>query len=128
MLEALDLALRSVIFYNLFCWDCALPEGTPEGVEVAGKVIDGRFEAGFDCYGVPMGTNKYISSELMVKAEKIVADADKTKKLLASNKQALWSALRLSIVNRFQYLCQHVPQEAVGSAGGCDWVRHTPGG
>ena len=115
-----------------------MPKGTPEGVKVAGKVIDGLFEAGFDCYGVPMGTNKSISSELRVKEEKIVADAEKTKELLSPDKQALWSALRLSIVNRFLYLCQHVSPSlcepvaawqdtklwAVGS-GGCDWVCHS---
>ena len=65
---------------------------------MAGKVLDGVFEAGFDCYGVPMGTNKFVSNELRVKAEKIVADAEK------ANRQALWTALRLSISNRFQYL------------------------
>ena len=48
---------------HVFSWSGILPEGTPEGVEIAGKMIDGSFEAGFDCYGVPMGTDKYIKLE-----------------------------------------------------------------
>ena len=70
-------------------------------------MVDGLFEVGFDCYGVPMGTDKYIKSELFVTAEEIVKDAVQTRELLGPNKQALWSALRLSISQRFQYLCQH---------------------
>ena len=93
---------------HIFSWTGVLPEGTPPGVEMAGKIVDGVFEVGFDCYGVPMGTDKYISSELMVTAGKIVKDAKKTRELLAINKQALWSTLRLSTAQRFQYHCQHV--------------------
>ena len=93
---------------NIFTWSGILPEGTPEGVEAAGKYVDGQFEVGFDCYGIPMGTDKYISSELFSTAREIVKDATKTRELISSNKQALWSALRLSIAQRFQYHCQHV--------------------
>ena len=93
---------------HIFTWDGVLPQGTPEGVKAAGKILDGTFEVGFDCYGVPMGTDKYIMSELMVSAKKIAVDAVKARELLSCNKQALWSSLRLSISQRFQYLCQHV--------------------
>ena len=97
---------------HIFTWTGTLPEGTPEGVELAGKMVDGVYEVGFDCYGVPMGTDKYIESELMVVAKEIVEEAQKTRELLAQNKQALWSTLRLSTVNRFQYHCQHVHPSA----------------
>ena len=93
---------------HIFSWDGALPEGTPEGVELAGKIIDGVFEVGFDCYGVPMGTDKFVTSELMVLAKEIAADAKKARELLSPHKQALWSTLRLSTAQRFQFLCQHV--------------------
>ena len=77
-------------------------------MQLAGKVVDGVFECGFDCYGVPVGTDKFITEELMSTAREIVADAEKATQLLSSNRQALWSALRLSILPRFQYWCQHV--------------------
>ena len=54
-----------------------------------------------------MGTDEYIKSELFVYAEEIVKDAIKTREVLSTNKQAHWAALRLSIAQRFQYLCQH---------------------
>ena len=92
----------------IFSWDGQLPAGTPDGVELAGKLIDDNFEVGFDCYGVPMGTDKYIETELMERAKEIVADAKKATELLSCNRHALWSALRLSIAQRFQYHCQHV--------------------
>ena len=92
---------------SIFSWDGILPPGAPAGVEVAGKMVEGTFEVGFDCYGVPMGTDEYIKSELYVYAEDIVRDAIKTRKVLSTNKQAHWAALRLSIAQRFQYLCQH---------------------
>ena len=57
---------------------------------------------------MPIGTDKFVKSELMVAANEIVADAKKTRELLAPNKQALWSTLRLSTAQRFQYHCQHV--------------------
>ena len=94
---------------HIFSWDGVLPEGSPEGVELAGKEVDGQYEVGIDCYGVPLGTKAFIKSELRAKAEEIKADAELATELLSSNRQALWSALRLSISQRFQYLCQHVP-------------------
>ena len=93
---------------HIFTWDGILPEGTPEGVGIAGKTIDGVLEVGFDCYGVPMGTDKYVKSELMVMASEVAEDAKKTRELLNPNKQALWATLRLSTTQRFQFLCQHV--------------------
>ena len=97
---------------EIFSWDGKLPEGAPDGVRVAGKVIDDKFEVGFDCYGVPMGASPYrpyIQSELMVRAEEIMEDGRKAVHLFRSNRQALWSALRLSISQRFQYVWQLTP-------------------
>ena len=45
---------------HIFSWDGVLPAGAPEEVEIAGKVIGGSFQPGFDCYGVPMGAKQYI--------------------------------------------------------------------
>ena len=94
---------------HIFTWSGILPEGTPNGVHIAGKTVNGNFEVGFDCYGVPLGTEKYIESELYVVAEEIIKNAFKTREVLAANKQALWAVLRLSIAQRFLYHCQHVP-------------------
>ena len=94
---------------QIFSWDGLLPAEAPQDVELAGKMVDGNFEVGFNCYGVPMGTPAYRTSELREKAEVIVADAEKVEDLLCGEKQAMWSALRLSIYQRFGYFSQHVP-------------------
>ena len=90
-----------------------LPDNTPAGITVAGEVINGQFEPGMDCYGCPIGSDDFVSNMLQCRAEEIVKDAVKSVDLLAGDKQALWSALRLSISNRFGYFCQLVPPSLV---------------
>ena len=57
---------------------------------------------------LPVGSDKFINKDLMGRAREIVKDAEKATQLLSCNRQALWTALRLSILPRFQYVCQHV--------------------
>ena len=38
-----------------------------------------------------------------------MCDAEKTVGVLAGDRQALWSVLRMSIVTRFEYFCQLAP-------------------
>ena len=75
----------------------------------AGKleVCQNRFDVRcFVLYGVPVGSDSYCSHKLMEIAKKIQEDAKKTAALLSSDRQALWSALRCSIVQRFDYWLQ----------------------
>ena len=90
-----------------------LPDNTPAGITVAGDVISGQFEPGMDCYGCPIGSDNFVRNMLQVRAEEIMRDAVKSVDLLAGDKQALWSVLRLSISNRFGYFCQLVPPSLV---------------
>ena len=90
---------------SIFSWNGELPAGNPAGVKVAGEVMDGSFECGIDCYGVPVGSYKFINKDLMGRAWEIVNDAEKATQLLSCNRQALWTALRLSILPRFKYVC-----------------------
>ena len=94
---------------EVFSWEGDLPDGTPEGIHLAGENINGVFERGFECYGIPIGTDNYVRHKLRSKADEIVTDAFKTANLLRSDRQALWSALRLSISPRFEYFCQLAP-------------------
>ena len=57
---------------------------------------------------MPIGSEKYVTSEIKDIAVGIANDAMKTAEVLSSNKQALWAALKLSVSQRFQYICQHV--------------------
>ena len=98
---------------QIFTRDGVLPAGTPAGLTIAGDEVDGIFECGFDCYGIPIGTDKYVIRKLEEKAQEIAMDARKTVELLATDRQALWTALRLSISQRFHYFCQHSPPSLV---------------
>ena len=109
----------------IFSWSGKLPEGSPTGVKLAGRMIDDRFENGFDCYGVPIGSEKYITSEIKDIAVSIANDAMKTVEVLSTNKQALWAALRLSVSQRFQYICQHVQPSLCEPVAGSTAMAYT---
>ena len=58
---------------------------------------------------MPVGSPEFITYKLKEKAEEIIRDANKTREVLATDPQALWTALRLSVQQRFQYLMQLTP-------------------
>ena len=91
---------------KVFTWNGELPEGTPTGLTLAGDEIDGAFEPGFLLYGVPIGSDKYCTYQLNKIAKRIVSDAQQTVQLLSTERQALWSSLRSSIAQRFDYWLQ----------------------
>ena len=64
------------------------------------------FTEGFLCYGQPVGSPEYVTSQLWKRAKKIVADAKKTVEVLGGEKQAIWAALKWSISTRFDYWLQ----------------------
>ena len=85
-----------------------LPEYTPPGLSLAGEQVGDNFLRGLMVYGVPVGTPEYVAFKLNELADQIIQDAERTREVLASNRQALWTALRLSISQRFGYLIQLV--------------------
>ena len=60
-------------------------------------------------YGAPVGSPAYVDHKLREVAREIVGDSRKAEEVLGGDRQALWSALRLSIHQRFGYLQQMVP-------------------
>ena len=48
---------------EVFAWG-DLPPGTPVELKRAGKVVDSVFQPGFDCYGIPLGTDAYVCQAL----------------------------------------------------------------
>ena len=41
---------------EVFTWSDKLPDNIPEGLTVAGSIVDQTFLPGFMCYGIPIGT------------------------------------------------------------------------
>ena len=91
---------------EVFNWEGDLPAGTPAGLTLAGEEVDGVFEHGFIMYGVPVGSDAYCHHKLMEVAKSIVSDGQKTAELLSGERHSLWSALRCSISQRFDYWLQ----------------------
>ena len=102
---------------EVFIRDGDLPAGTPEGLQLAGEQRGESFIRGFFCYGVPVGESGFVREKLMDKAREIADDAGKAVEILGSHKQALWSCLRLSISQRFDYWLQlSRPSDILASA------------
>ena len=91
---------------EVFTWNGIVPNNATAGLTRAGTFIDGIFEPGFLCYGVPVGTDKYV--EFMM--EKKMSDIAKTAKLscdlLDEERQSLWAILRLSLSQQLDYWLQ----------------------
>ena len=85
-----------------------MPPGAMEGLSLAGETVDGVFESGLMVYGVPVGSRAYVMFKLREVAAVIVRDAKRTSEVLRQDRQALWTALRLSVTQRFGYLQQLV--------------------
>ena len=98
---------------SLFSWDGDLPEGTPADIQLAGEMVEGRFLRGFLCYGCPVGEEEYVGFKLRKIADRIMEDAQKTVEVLQLDRQALWSSLRASVAQRFDYWCQLALPSAV---------------
>ena len=98
---------------RIFCREGELPDYTTPGLSLASEQVGDTFLRGMMVYGVPVGSPEYVAHKLEQQAEEIIRDAEKTREVLSTERQALWSALRLSISQRFQYLMQLVPPSLV---------------
>ena len=100
-----------------------LPEETPEGLKLAVEEINGTFEPGFLCYGVPVGADKYVKHVLQEKVEEIASCARKAADLLGSDKQSLWILLKQSLCQQFDYWLQNCyPSQVISVASILDNV------
>ena len=86
-----------------------LPADTPADLSLAEEQVEDQFLQGIMCYGVPVGSPKFVTYKLREKAEEIIRDANKTREVQATDPQSLWTALRLSVQQRFQYLMVFTP-------------------
>ena len=54
---------------QVFSWDGDLPPDAHPLLTLAGETVDGVFERGFMCYGIPIGTDNFVRAKLQEKAE-----------------------------------------------------------
>ena len=84
----------------MFCQEGEVPEMAPAGLVLAGENVNGDFLRGLMVFGVPVGTDQYVRFKLNEVADQIISDTKKMQEVLASERLALWSALRLSISSK----------------------------
>ena len=87
---------------EIFSWG-DLPAGTPAELKRAGKVVAGVFQPGFDCYGIPLGTDAYVGQALWEKGLEVMRDMEKVASTLSQDSQALWVALHRSLAHKLDY-------------------------
>ena len=88
---------------KMFSWDGVLPPNLIPNMPLAGKDVNGTFEPGMMVYGVPVGTDAYVEAVMDTKMNEIARDATKACQLLANERQALWTTLRLSTQQKLDY-------------------------
>ena len=80
-----------------------MPADTPPELKRAGMVVNGTFKPGFDCYGIPMGTDAFVKQALENKATDVKRDMEQVSKILSKDSQALWVALHRSLAHKMDY-------------------------
>ncbi len=61
----------------MFSWDGTLPVGTPAGLVRAGEEVDGQWEPGMICYGIPAGTDGNVQHKLEEMEFSLILSASK---------------------------------------------------
>ena len=95
----------------------------PADIPLAGAMVDGVFAPGFLLYGVPVGSDIYVEHMLQKKVREVAAKAEETSKLLAGERQGLWTILRSSLKFQFEYWLGLVyPSQVMVAARGVDRI------
>ena len=87
---------------EVFAWG-QLPANTPPELKRAGAMVDGQFQPGFICYGIPVGSDAYVRHTLWDKAREVERDVTKVVDTLTEDNQALWVALHRSLAHKMDY-------------------------
>ena len=102
-----------------------LPNNTPDGLVQAGIRVDGSWEPGFICYGVPIGSENYVVKMLSNKMDELEQQVEQIQTVLQNEKPALWAVLRSSFSHKLDYwltLCY--PSQVKGAAERMDALQN----
>ena len=76
---------------------------TSNGLVSAGANINGQWEPGMICYGVPIGSDTYVRHMLNLKVTEVEQEVEAITSVLEEERQALWAVLRSSISQKLDY-------------------------
>ena len=88
---------------EVFSWTDKLPESTPPGLALAGCMVEGHFQPGFMCYGIPIGTPGYVKHQLSLKVQEVAKEVQEIVKVLEGEGQAMWTIARSSTAMKLDY-------------------------
>ena len=90
---------------EVFSWEENLPEQAPQGMRRAGEVVDGEWEHGFMCYGMAVGSDKYVRNRLMAKVDEVTDQVNSVRKVLGPQKdlQAILAVLQCSLSQKLDW-------------------------
>ena len=80
-----------------------VPAAKPADLPMAGKVVGGVWVPGLILYRVPIGDDRYVLETLQEKVREVAEGAVQACKVLATEKQSLWTLLRASVKFQFEY-------------------------
>lgn len=78
--------------------------------------MNDSFFPGMLVYGVPVGVDAYVEAVMDAKLDEIAQEASQACQLLANEKQALWTTLRLSTQQKLDYWLMLVHPSQMRSA------------
>ena len=87
---------------EVFSWNDGLV-GVPHGLVQAGEQVGGQWEPGMICYGIPVGTDRYVTHKLEEMITVIAGEVDLVCEVLQDEHQALWAVLRSSVSQKLDY-------------------------
>ena len=70
-----------------------MPSEAPVGFVKAGAMVVEEFQPGFLCYGVPIGTDEYVTAMLDLKMNELEDEVEKIYNVLESSRQSMWAML-----------------------------------
>ena len=93
------------------------------GLKRAGEMIEGVWQSGMICYGVPIGSDQYVRHLLDIKVNELEGQAAVISKVLGDERQAMWAVLRSSVAHKLDYWCTLVyPSLMEGAAQRMDKI------
>ena len=101
----------------------SLPPQAPATYKLSRVKVGSSWEQGLVVYGVPVGLDSYMAHQLDIKVQEITNSASHCSEVLDGEAQCLFSVLRLSIQQQFDYwiaLCH--PSQVARAAGKVDKV------
>ena len=74
---------------EVYCRDGRLPPACLPGISLAGMEVDGTWENGLICYGVPIGSDNFVKAKLNLKVAEVKKGTARAIQVLSGEKQAL---------------------------------------